>query len=379
MLRFDHPRVLGAVVFALPWISLGCGHDGGSSQPIIENRPPVLRRFEVIEDRVHAAEEVTVVASATDPDQDPLEYLWSVNRGLFPFGRSGISVKWLTPDTRGVDTLTVRITDRQDTTYAKLPVALLRVFPPDSAWTRSYPSAADLSWKESPDEGIRNWVGYDVYMGEQSLSGLSEAEVEPYRITEEPIRTRTKRTLSLTIGTRYFFHVRSVRRYAGQTERSAFANEVDMSPRPSGDLSGLIEFGGASATVFDLSEGAIRKLDPNDTRDLLRSDVYVEADPLAPDGKMLLRSVSHLASSEPAWGTRLVELKALGVDYDISTTDPETGWVTSVPVTVGDVVAVRTPEGNYGKMRITSIQLFRPNRNVWFSWAYQTIPGYVSF
>ena len=379
MLRYDHPSSLGAVLLALPWIFLGCGKNSGTTPPNFENRPPVLSRFEVVEDRVHVAQEVTVLAAATDPDRDRLEYFWSVDRGSLPFGRSGIIAKWLTPDSAGIATVTVRVTDREDTIYGRLPVTLVRVFPPDSAWTTNYPSIADVSWTKSPDEGILHWVGYDVYMAEQSLAGLSEEEVEPYRITSQPVLSRTKRAISLVVGRRYYFHVRSVRQYSGKTERSLFAYETEMSPRPGGDISGLIEFGGDNATVFDISDGVVRPLDPNDPSDLARSDIYVEADPSDPTEQIVLRSVSHLAPFDPAWGERVVELKSLGLDYSVSSTDPEVGWVTTLRVARLEVFAVRTPEGNYGKAQVTDIRRFPPDRNVWLSWAYQTIPNYVSF
>lgn len=379
MLRIDHPRCLGAIVIAVSCGAFACGGDGGTRPPQIENRPPEVRRFEVVEDRVHAAEEVTVVASAADPDRDPLDYFWSVNRGSLPFGRVGNSVKWLTPSDRAVDTVTVRVTDREDTVYARLPVELIRVFPPDSVWTVNYASAADLAWAPSPDDGILHWVGYDVYMSNESLAGRSEAEVEPFRITSEPQRTRTRRVLGLVAGTRYYFHVRSVRQYEGTTERSLFRSEASMAPRRSGDVSGLLELASSGPTVLDLSEGTVRRLDPEDPSDRERADLYAEADPTAPAERVLLRSVSHLASFDPAWGERVVELKHLGEDFGISGTDPETGWDTEVAVLLGSVVAVRTPEGNYGKVRITNIQRAYPNRNLWLTWAYQPIVGYVSF
>ncbi|MEZ4650525.1 MAG: fibronectin type III domain-containing protein, partial [Candidatus Eisenbacteria bacterium] len=347
--------------------------------PKIENRPPELRRFGVVEPRAHAAEEVSVVAAATDADLDRLDYFWTVSRGTMPLGRIGPIIKWQTADTRGVDTVTVRITDRQDTIWTHLAVSLVTALPPDSVWTLNSRDFAQVNWSPSKDEGIDNWVGYDVYASEESLAGEEPESVEAFKVTSEPLTTYATRVRPLEQGKRYYFHVRSVREFAGTTERSASGMETDMSPRPSGSVSGLNEVGGGRRTVFDLSEGAIRAFDPSNSGDMARMDLFIEADPDDPTEELRIRSVSHLAAENPAWAERVIEMKLLGEDFDVSGTGAGGTWVTEARIDVGQVFAVRTPEGNYGKIQITAIQRFMPDRTVWLNWAYQTIPDYISF
>ena len=378
MLRNDHPKWLGMVV-ALAWLYAGCGGGADRQAPQIENRPPELRRFGVVQARAHAAEVVRVVAAATDPDLDRIDYFWFVSRGTMPLGRVGPSIEWQTADTRGVDTVTVRITDRQDTVWTRLVVPLVTAIPPDSVWTLNSRDLAEVNWTPSRDEGIDNWVGYDVYASEEPLAGRDPEAIEAFRVTPEPLTTYATRVRPLEQGKRYYFHVRSVRRFGGETERSASGMETDMSPRPSGSVSGLNELGSGRSTVFDLSAGVVRPLDPADPSDRARMDLYIEADPDDPVEELRLRSVSHLASHDPAWADRVVEMKTLGEDFDVSGTEEDGEWVTELSISLNQVLAIRTPEGNYGKVQVTAIQRFLPDRTVWLSWAYQTIPDYISF
>ena len=64
-----------------------------------------------------------------------------------------------------------------------------------------------------------------------SRTGLSDAELAPYLLTETPTRDTFYRVTGLVPGTTYFFHVRSVRIVDEAVEKSIQSNEVDMSPR----------------------------------------------------------------------------------------------------------------------------------------------------
>jgi hypothetical protein len=368
-------------VILLPLLA-ACGGNGGTRPVEVHNSPPVIRQVFLDPSRVHAAQRITVSVAATDADGDQLHYRWSATRGRFNFGIILPSVPWDTAHELGLDTLTVLVTDAQDSVYRHVPVQLVLPAAPDSLHTINHSTLADLEWQPSVDQGIENWRGYEIYMGEESLAALPDSELTPYRITSTPITETHRRITGLVPGVRYYFHLRSLRLIDGVEERSPKSLEIDMSPRPDGILSGFRELANsAGGHALDFSSGVLRILDP-DTSEVARNDLYLgTADALDQGGQLRLKGVSLLQNRNARWGDREVLIKQVGEDWDIRSTD-EADWGTDARVELLVVYAVKIPEADsfhYAKMQVTQIGGFGSNRSIWIRWAYQTLPDYPSF
>lgn len=359
---------------------LGCGGGDGSRPIDIPNSPPRVLRFLLTEPRAHAAEDLHLTITAVDDDGDELRYRWFATRGSFPSGRGQRSVVWRSPRTRGIDTITVAITDFQDSIVARKVLELVLPTPPGDLRHVNSTSLVDISWDASSDEGIENWAGYQIFYSTSSLVGMPESELDPFLATPEPTRERLVRISGLIQGQRYYFHARSVRRYDGMLERSEPTPEFHMSPRPEGAVSGFGELSSSLAASFDLSARAVRPLDPADPSRIAERDFYFgTTDEFDQEGNLVLKSISELANRDPAWGSRVIQIKPLGVDNWNVTTTTDDGWSTQVPIEPLGVYAIKTPEGNFGKIWVTGVSRFPPERIVTFIWAYQTIPNYPSF
>ncbi len=380
MFRIAPGLASGFSILGFFLVLCGCGSGGGGSQPEdIGNQSPNIALIDFIDEKIHASENVGVQALAEDPDGDGLAYLWSTTRGTFPNGRSGPRVVWRTPELKGMDTLTVRVTDFQDTVFASVVSEMVLPDPPESLWSVAFSNQADVEWLPSIDEKIEHWQGYLVYAAEKSLAGIPEDQLAPYRITPAPITRRAIRFLDLEIGRKYFFHVRGVREYGSTFEQTPMGMEIDMSPRPEGNLSQFLEIASGAPVAFDISRGRVEVFDPaNDDRKELR-DLILDRSTNDRESPLILRSVSHLSEFDDEWLERPVVIKSLGFDWEISSTDIKTGWVSESTFEELEVFAIRTPDGHYGKFQVTNITGFAPRRIIWLRWAYQTIPDYPRF
>jgi hypothetical protein len=372
-------RLFGLSLIIVILVLAACG--GDESRPVdIPNSPPRVTRFLLTEPRAHAAEDLHLSITAGDDDGDELRYRWFATRGSFPNGRGQRSVVWRAPRTRGIDTISVSITDFQDSIQAHKVIELVLPTPPGDLHHVNSTSLVDVSWDASSDDGIENWAGYQIFYSTSSLLGVSESELDPFLATPEPTRDRLVRISGLTQGQKYYFHARSVRRYDGMLERSAPTPEFHMAPRPEGAISGFGEAASTLRSSFDLSARAVLPLDPSNPSRIAERDFYFgTTDSLDREGNLVLKSVSELANRNPAWASRELLIKPLGVDNWNATTTTDEGWSTRAPVQLRGVYAIKTPEGNYAKVWVTGVSRFPPERIVTFVWAYQPIPNYPSF
>jgi len=362
------------------FLATACGKETTVDPVVEENTPPRIERILIRADRVHAAEDVSVSVVTDDVDGDRLRYRWSATRGEFPIGPGTSGTVWRTARQRGVDTLRILVYDFEDSVRAVLPVPLVLPAGPESLGTTSFSNQIDVLWDRSGDDGISNWVGYDVFMDTASLVGKTLEELELLRVNAEPVRGTRHRVLGLQTGQKYFFEVRSRREYDGTIEQSEFVEETDAAPRPDGTVSFFRELQSVTPVAFDISAGRVRSINVSDPTRLADYDLYLgttEPDDLG-EFDLVFKSVSELGSRNAGWAERVVQIKPLGFDWSVAETDDE-GWGTTAILEDERVYAVKTPEGNYGKFQVTGRNGFFPNRNVWILWAYQTLPGYPKF
>jgi len=373
---------LFAVFTAFVAFVVSCGVEKGKTVSPETQRPPLINGMTYSPDRVLTRQNVGVAVSARDPDGDPMSYVWRASRGTFPGGTSRAAVTWRSPAGLGIDTLMVTVSDGERAVSDSVLIPVVQIAPPASLGFVSSTVLVDLVWEESIDDGpISGWAGYEVYLAENSLAGLSGVELLPFR---QPgiVPGLTKKLDGLRQGTRYYARVGSVREHPGQVfERSEPSDEVNFAPRPQG-ITQLNEIGGSSApTAFDLSERTLRRIQPTDPVAVDQVDFYIGTDdPMDGPGRLMLKSVSLLANRHPAWAARPILIKKIGSDFRISTTTDD-GWLDQVEIQEETVYALKLPEGNYAKVEVPrdAVIGIQPYRRVRLQWAYQLIPDYPNF
>jgi len=238
-------------------------------------------------------------------------------------------------------------------------------------------NSVQLAWSPSPDAGLDDFGGYIIY----SSPGISYRDSLETSIPASVRRdTVAKSTTAVTIAglsqnQKYFFHVRGFKTNGDVTIGS---NEVNAAPRPEGTVM-LYEFaselGFPSAFDFDQGE-AVSMVWAN--KDLI--DIYLgTSDAQDQEGLLWIKS-PHLVSSANDWTERTSLIKILGTGpFDSYTSVTDEDWTDHAEVQQGTVIAVKTPDNRYAKIKITGYLGQFPNRTVQFQWAYQPIPNYPRF
>lgn len=367
-----------------------CGRDDpASAPPPRANRPPVVTSINAFPIRIHSAEEIGLVAVASDADDDPLSYRWSASRGTFPLGTINPAPIWLTAEDRGRDTVTVVVTDTKDTITYSAVFDLALPLPPAAMRTINYESDLDVVWEASPDQRVRYFNGYRIYAADHSLAGVPLEDLGPYlardvsasafefRIRVRNLPADGSRPLP---GRRFYFHIRGYRKWAGHEEVSTAGEEVIAATRPSYTLDRVPELRASLGSwALDLSAGRARVIDPTAPGSVAPFDLYLgTTDANDGPGALQLKSVSELENRNPAWMDRVVLIKEVGSDWSISSTSDE-AWSRSVRAETESVYAIRTPEGNYVKLKIDGSRGVHPERFVQVTWAYQPIVDLARF
>lgn len=212
-----------------------------------------------------------------------------------------------------------------------------------------------------------------------SFADIPPDSLDVLQVATVPDTGHTYRAFRLLLGVRYYYCVRCVRSWDGTTEYSGLSSEVDLAPRPSGNLVLWEEALPTGGTCVSLAKGEVLPLDPSDPSGIADRDLYFgTSDSLDGAGTLRLKSVSLLANRNPAWAGRRIKLKAIGTNWNVNTTS-DTLWTDHATVVVGEVYAILLPEGNYAKVQVTSVVGVYPRRQIQLQWAYQLIPGYARF
>jgi hypothetical protein len=133
-------------------LNWNCG--GGPTEP---NQIPKINSVTVGRSVVFKTDTTMVSVSATDLDGDPLTYTWSATAGNFPSGNRSASVVWQAPDQVGSVSITVTVSDGEDTTSASIAVSVVKTSQElvDEGWSAF--EAGDFSVAEAKfDTAITN-------------------------------------------------------------------------------------------------------------------------------------------------------------------------------------------------------------------------------
>lgn len=243
-----------------------------------------------------------------------------------------------------------------------------------------------LSWDGSPDAGRSEFAGYDVYQSDESMIGLTPAELAPLRVNTTAITT-TGYIDAVANGERWYYQVRAVK---DNGDLSAATNEIDTAARADGGSIVLTEF--AAPTLpsgFDFSTGMAVALSSSTPDNRLMVDMYLGTTGSndETDQPLAIKSPALVLNGSPDWAARAAGFKLLDT-FDSATTS-NSGWQDSITLGAnpgeieGKVIAVKIPiEGSntfYGKFRIDDASGPSGQRQIEITWAYQSIPNYIRF
>lgn len=252
--------------------------------------------------------------------------------------------------------------------------------PPGSLEAVNADLAVTLAWSASPDAGGTEFKQYDVYRGTSSLLALSAAELSSHKIGTVGQGTNAYTDHFAANGVRYYYHVRSEK---NDGTLSAPSNEVSGAGRNEGTGMIIEEFVSNNDSGFDFSAGQTVALSSSNPNRFDDTDVYLgtTAEDDAATGSLTLKSpelLVRLGNNE--WISKDADIKQIGTDFDIATTEtPGAGWANVQDVVEGRVYAVKTPSGNFVKMKILDIEGVAGSRKITFKYAYQPTAGLVLF
>ncbi len=115
-------RILLIAQILILAVFLSCNGGGGT-----ENHPPVILSINANPAIIGIGQTTTLIASASDEDEDDLTYVWSSLFGEFPQGSIGPQVIWRSPDSLGKFEIVLKVTDNKDTVSSKIFVETRQV------------------------------------------------------------------------------------------------------------------------------------------------------------------------------------------------------------------------------------------------------------
>jgi len=265
--------------------------------------------------------------------------------------------------------------------------------PPTDLVVVNSSNEVNLSWDETPDQGLGDFQGYNVYRHTSSMAGMTSTQLRTYLLPKSSSQVTVAgqveqyRDATAVNGTRYYYRVVAVK--GGDFDDFSQGIELDTAPRPEFDSDTVYEFAAANQpSGLRLQSGNAFRMTSQllvlaDNRDSI--DVYIGTSHATDGGSGTLRLKSpHLVdNSDSAWAGRDADIMYLGNSEDAwDAYAPEaTGWADfqDEALTEGAVFAVRTPDGHYAKLRVIDVDGTAPQRQVRCRIAYQPLPNYPRF
>jgi hypothetical protein len=178
-------------------------------------------------------------------------------------------------------------------------------------------------------------------------------------------------------GTLYYFHVRAEDE---DGKLSNPTNEEAGAGRPEGTGVVIEEFASSGDSGFDFSTGQTVSLSQNNPNRFDLTDIYLGTSDNEDEitGELTLKSPELLARLNTEWNGKQARLKILGNDWTVSTGTTD-GLASSFGVLPNAVYMIRTPGGNYCKLKVTASAGDPGSRSITFQWAYQPTPGLIEF
>ncbi len=175
------------VVLTVMPLMLGCQEEDNPAEP--SNHAPVIESIIADPDPALPRETVTLNCVASDPDGDPLSFLWTAPGGTFHGGNIGDSVRWITPDSLGTYGLVVTVSDSQLSTQDHVIIEVT-IKPP------TYPNGGDEWTIRFGEDQI---PCYMIYV-EPGSFWMGKAENDPYNRDEELPRHQVNISEGIWVG-----------------------------------------------------------------------------------------------------------------------------------------------------------------------------------
>jgi len=128
--RLVFDRLWLLVVVAL--VLLGCSPSETESNSI-GNQPPIIHDVLVSPKEVQVGGQASLTVIVFDPEGDSLAYYWSAQKGTVPSGAQGDTVVYKAPDTSGLDTVEVQVTDGPNYVKKEIRISVLAGEGPSSS------------------------------------------------------------------------------------------------------------------------------------------------------------------------------------------------------------------------------------------------------
>jgi hypothetical protein len=237
-----------------------------------------------------------------------------------------------------------------------------------------------LSWDASPDENGSGFKQYNIYRGTTSLLSASSSELTSHKVGTVLKGIHVFTDQFGANGVRYYYHVRAEKE---DGTLSSPSDELPGAGRIEGTGMIIEEFVSTGDSGFDFSAGLTVALSSGNPDRFTATDVYLgtTAEDDASSSPLALKSpelLARLGNSE--WISKDADIKQIGTNFDIATTEaPGTGWANAQEAVEGKVYAIKTPSGNYAKLKILDIGGVVGSRRITFKYAYQPTAGLVLF
>lgn len=233
-----------------------------------------------------------------------------------------------------------------------------------------------VHWSSSPDEGSSDFRRYNIYRNTSSLLNIDAGQLDQlgYKIGSAGVDSfRT----TVANGTLYYFHVRAEK---NDGSLSGTSNEVQAAGRSEGAGRILEEFASDGDSGFDFSSGNTVSLNEDNADRFTLTDVYLgtaaENDTSA--SPLSLKSPALLARLNGEWANHDATIKFLGTDWAANTTT-DGGFASQQDILTGAVYAIKTPSGNYAKLKVDAIAGSAGSRVITFHYSYQPTPNLLQF
>jgi hypothetical protein len=237
-----------------------------------------------------------------------------------------------------------------------------------------------IGWTATPDEGSAGFRQYNIYRGTTTLQSIDATQLPNYEVGATGAGELTFLDTIPANGVRYYYHVRAEK---SDGTLSGASNEAVAAGREEGTGRIIEEFVSEGDSGFDLSTGLTVSLDGDNADRFDLTDLYLgtTAENDASTSPLALKSPELLARlGNDEWLAKDADIKQIGTDFDVTTTEaPGAGWANSQDAVEGNVYAIKTPSGNYAKIKILDVEGLAGARKITFKYAYQPTAGLVLF
>lgn len=239
-------------------------------------------------------------------------------------------------------------------------------------------ASVTITWDENTMiEGHADFQGYNVYVSVDSSDLLVVDGEDLNKDNADPIDTLFYEVTGLSQDTVYYFQVRTVNIDDKVGVYNANVPFVEASPRPefTATLSFELDPANQDETEIALRFADAAKLDEVGGQIDSTADVFFDA---YQDSMTQVASPDHRTNPVQVNPKHTVMINMGQMNFDDLSEAPSTIDNANVDFEQGDLIVLKTEEGNYVKMHIDEV-LKAPDWTVTVTYAYQNIANYPHF